>query len=225
MTAQGGGEQMTDANVTDSSDRLRIREMVEAWVVWRDSGQWELLSTLWHDDAVMAATWQQASAAEFITASRAAWARGVDVQHLLGGTVVDLAGNRAIAQTKMTIGQRGSVHDVIVDVVCIGRFYDFFERRDGRWGIVLRQPTYERDRMDPVDLNATLTLDPTLLASFPEGYRHLAYLQTVAGMQVKRDMPGRMGPETEHLYARGGAWLAGASGHPADPAYGVDGLR
>ena len=214
---------MTDqVSPTDANDRVRIRELVESWVVWRDSGQWDRLATLWHDDAIMSATWQQASASEFIKASQAAWARGVDVQHLLGGMTIDLAGDRAIAQTKTTIGQRGIVHDVAVDVLCTGRFYDFLERRDGRWAIVLRQPTYERDRMDPVELGAQLTLDPALLGSFPEGYRHLAYLQTVAGMKVKRDMPGRLGPEVENLYARGRAWLSGLPGHPASPAYGID---
>lgn len=213
---------MTDENsALEAADRVRIREIVESWVVWRDSGQWDRLATLWHDDAVMSATWQQASATEFIAASRAAWARGVDVQHLLGGTSIDLAGDRAIAQTKTTIGQRGIVHDAVVDVLCTGRFYDFMERRDGRWAIVLRQPTYERDRMDPVDLGARPVLDAELLGSFPEGYRHLAYLQTVAGMQVKRDMPGRLGAEVEHLYAKGRAWLAGTVGHPADPNYGI----
>ena len=86
--------------------------------------------------------------------------------------------HRAIAQTKMTISQRALVHGVLVDVVCTGRFYDFFEKRDGRWGLVLRQPIYEKDRMDPVDPAAKLQLTPELLNAFPEGYRHLAYLQS-----------------------------------------------
>jgi hypothetical protein len=94
-------------------------------------------------------------------------------------------------------------------VVCTGRFYDFFERRDGRWGLVLRQPIYEKDRIDPVDPAASLSLDNQLLAQFPEGYRHLAYLQTRIGYDVKRDMPGLTGPEVEDLYARGADWLAG----------------
>ena len=81
----------------------------------------------------------------------------------------------------MTISQRAKVHDVLVDVVCTGRFYDFFEKRGGRWAIVLRQPIYEKDRMDPVEPAARLTLDADLLGRFPEGYRHLAYLQTQIG--------------------------------------------
>ena len=135
------------------------------------------------------ATWFQGPAAEFIRASREGFARGVRILHFLGGTSIDLAGDRAIAQTKMTISQRAKVDDVPCDVVCTGRFYDFLERRAGRWGLVLRQPIYEKDRLDPVDPAAKLTLDPELLARFPEGYRHLAYLQTRIGYEVKRDMP------------------------------------
>jgi hypothetical protein len=52
-------------------------------------------------------------------------------------------------------------------------------------------------------------LDQALLARFPEGYRHLAYLQTKIGYQVKPDMPGIEGPELERLYARGARWLKG----------------
>ncbi len=203
-------------------DRAILRDMVESWAVWRDSGQWDKLLTLWHDDSVMSATWQQSSGADFVASSRAAWARGVDVQHMLGGTDVELAGDRAVVQTKMTIAQRSVVHDLPVDVVCEGRFYDFFERRGGRWGIVWRQPTYERDRMDPVVPGAVLVLDQTLLDSFPVGYRHLGYLQTQAGMTIKRDMPGRMGAAVEDLYARGAAWLAGKAGHPATEDYLAD---
>ncbi len=78
-----------------------------------------------------------------------------------------------------------------------------------RWGIVLRQPIYEKDRLDPVDPAVSLALDPELLARYPEGYRYLAYLQVRAGYPVKPDMPGLRGPEVERLYRRGAAWLAG----------------
>ena len=112
----------------------------------------------------------------------------------------------------MTISQRGEVHGVLCDVVCTGRFYDFLERRDGSWGIVLRQPIYEKDRLDPVDPAAVVQLDSEQLERFPVGYRHLGYLQTELGFKVKRDMPGLKGPGVQELYRRGGAWLAGG-GH------------
>ncbi|MEN3284800.1 MAG: hypothetical protein V7607_5940 [Solirubrobacteraceae bacterium] len=95
------------------------------------------------------------------------------------------------------------------DVVCTGRFYDFLEEREGRWGLVLRQPIYEKDRLDPVDPAAELTLDAEVLGRFPAGYRHLAYAQTIIGYRVKPDMPGLTGPEVQQLYEDGRAWLAG----------------
>jgi hypothetical protein len=192
-----------------NTDRDAIREVVENWVVWRDAGDWERFRGVWHDDGRMMATWFQGSAEEFIAVSRAGFEKGVSILHFLGGNSVDVAGARAISQTKMTISQRALVHDVMVDVVCTGRFYDFFEKRKDRWAIVLRQPIYEKDRMDPVDPAASLKLDAQLLQRFPEGYRHLAYLQTEIGYQVKPDMPGLKGPEVEALYARGRAWLEG----------------
>ncbi|MGG5808536.1 nuclear transport factor 2 family protein [Falsiroseomonas sp. CW058] len=198
---------------TDLLRRLQVAELVQNWAVWRDAGDWDRFATCWHEEGRMMATWCQAPWRDFIAASKAGWARGVSILHFLGGWSVDLAGRRAVAQTKMTISQRAEVHGVLVDVVCTGRFHDFIEERDGpagrKWGIVLRQPIYEKDRMDPVDPAAKLALDPALLARFPEGYRHLAYLQTQIGYAVKTDMPGLKGERVEALYAAGRRWLAG----------------
>jgi hypothetical protein len=193
----------------EASERQAIRELVENWVVWRDAGDWERFRTVWHPDGRMMATWFQGSAEEFIAVSRAGFDKGVNILHFLGGHSADIAANRAFSQTKMTISQRALVHGVLVDVVCTGRFCDFLEKRDGRWGIMLRQPIYEKDRLDPVDPAARLTLDQALLDCFPEGYRHLAYLQTQIGYKVKTDMPGLKGREVEALYAKGRAWLDG----------------
>jgi len=190
-------------------DRTAIRELVENWVVWRDAGDWERFRTVWHGDGRMMATWFQGPAEEFIRVSREGFERGVRILHFLGGQSVEVSGDRAFSQTKMTITQRAPVHDVECDVVCTGRFCDFLERRDGRWGIVLRQPIYEQDRINPVDPDAALVLDRELLGRFPVGYRHLAYLQTQNGFTVKSDMPGLVGPEVEALYARAAAWLEG----------------
>lgn len=190
-------------------ERQAIREVVEDWVCFRDANQWDRFRTVWHPEGVMMATWFQGSYEQFIEVSKEGFERGVRILHFLGGSTVDINSSRAIAQTKMTISQRASVHDVVCDVVCTGRFYDFFEKRDGLWKIVLRQPIYEKDRLDPVSPSDRLELDRSILDSFPEGYRHLAYLQHSIGYAVKRDMPGLVGPEVEALYVRGASWLSG----------------
>jgi len=189
-------------------DELKIWQMIQNWVIWRDSGDWERFRTIWHDDGRMMATWFQGTVDGFIAANREGWDKGVSILHFLGGSSIDVKGNRAIAQTKMTISQRGAVEGVLCDVLCTGRFYDFFEKRNSRWGLVLRQPIYEKDRLDPVEHSAPLVLDQTLLQQYPEGYRHLAYLQVKIGYPVKIDMPGLKGPAVEALYAEGERWLS-----------------
>ncbi|CAN7595379.1 MULTISPECIES: nuclear transport factor 2 family protein [unclassified Variovorax] len=190
---------------------LLIRRLVERWAVWRDAGDWERFATVWHPEGVMMATWFQGPFRDFIRVTREGWAKGVSILHFLGGSAIEVAGERAIAQTKMTISQRGMVEGVLCDVVCTGRFYDFIVRHEGEWKLLHRQPIYEKDRIDPVDPAATVELDAEALAKFPEGYRHLAYIQTRIGYTVKLDMPMLKGEAVEALYRRGTAWLAGGA--------------
>lgn len=193
-------------------DELYIRQTIERWAVWRDAGDWERFATVWHPDGVMMATWFQGHHKDFIRVTQEGWKKGVSILHFLGGSAIDINGDRAISQTKMTISQRGDVEGVLCDVVCTGRFYDFMVRHDGQWKVLHRQPIYEKDRIDPVDPAAQLKLDQNALASMPAGYRHLAYIQTRIGYNVKMDMPMLTGPEVDNLYRRGANWLAGGDG-------------
>lgn len=191
-------------------DELYIRRMVERWAVWRDAGDWERFASVWHPDGVMMATWFQGPFREFIRVTREGWDKGVSILHFLGGSAIEVAGDRAIAQTKMTISQRGMVDGVLCDVVCTGRFHDFVVRHDGEWKLLHRQPIYEKDRIDPVDPGASLQLPADELARLPEGYRHLAFIQMRIGYAVKMDMPMLKGDAVQRLYQRGAQWLAGA---------------
>jgi hypothetical protein len=197
---------MIDSNIIE---RMEVRELIEKWVIYRDSADWENFRTVWTDDGRMMATWFHGPAEEFIKVSIEGFERGIYILHFLGGSMVEIKGDRAVAQTKMTIAQRGEVHGVECDIVCTGRFYDLIERRQGKWGVVLRQPIYERDRMSPLNPGETFTLKPEILAGYPVGYQHLAYFQQGLGYEVKRDMPGLTGPEVDALYKQGAGWLKG----------------
>lgn len=192
-----------------TADRNAIRDIVENWVLWRDGRMWDRFRTVWHKDGQMWATWFQGSYEEFIRVSQEGYDRGVRIMHMLGGTSVDIKGKRAIAQTRMFIQQRAVVEGVECDVTCYGKFYDFLEKRRGKWGIVLRRLAYEKDRIDPVAPGTAPKLDAKLLASFPVGYRHLAYLQYKIGYTIKDELPGLDGPPLAALYAMGERWLGG----------------
>lgn len=199
------------------ADRLAIRDLIDDWVVYSDAGDSERFQRLWHEDGHMMATWTQSPAAQFVASRRKVFEGGAtQILHFQGGHSAQIVGERAVAQTKMQILQRADVEGVPCDVICTGRFYDFLEKRAGRWGMVHRQPIYEKDRLDSLVPGLAPVLDKTLLQSFPEGYRHLAYLQSRLGYPVKTDMPGLRGPATDALYAKGRAWLEGRSGHPKD---------
>ena len=112
--------------------------------------------------------------------------------------------------TKFIILQRAMVEGVLCDVSNFARHFDLWEKRDGRWGLVFRETIADKDRIDPVDPNATLSLDKELLDRFPQEYQHLAYLQTKIGYEVNPDVPRLSGGKSlEETYQRGEDWLAG----------------
>ena len=174
-----------------SQDKLAIRELIENWAVWRDSfsGTSSARSGTGRPDVgdLVSGHLRGVHRGEH----RGLQAKGVRIYHFLGGTSIDIKGKRAIAQTKMSISQRAKVEGVECDVLCIGRFYDFLEKRKGQWGLVWRRLTYEKDQIVPVDPAKAPKLDPKLLARFPVGYKHLAYLQTKVGYKVKDGHAGR----------------------------------
>lgn len=193
------------------ADRQEIRELIENWALWRDAGNWDGLMSLWHPRGQMVATWSEAAAQDFVARSRAAWDGGMQVVHSLGGACIDVRGPRAIAETRMEITQRAIVHDIQVDVQCKGLFWDALIKEEGGWLLVLRRPIYEMDRLTPVDPAQVIALDPDLLSKFPDGYRHLAYLQTLTGLNVNPHLPEGRGPEVAALRERGRQWLDGCS--------------
>src|ERR1700729_1714898 len=120
---------LTTANLgRPMHDEILIRQLIENWAIWRDSGQWERLATLWHSEGRMITTWSQSSAGEFIARSRRAWDDGIKVLHTMGGASIDVIGPRAVSISRMEIIQRAMVDGVLVDVNCRGRFWDALQK-------------------------------------------------------------------------------------------------
>lgn len=194
-------------------DELFIWRLLLGWPVWRDSSDWPSLQACWHEDGYMVTTSGMATAKEFVTAAAAASKKGLDVQHFVGGISIEIENGRAIAQSKVILSQRAPVDGVICDAQCQGRFLDFLERREGRWGISLRLPIYERSRLDSVE-PASINLDQQLLDRFPIGYRYLAYLQVKNGMSICTDLPEPRSRAADKILELSRLWLNGAAVEP-----------
>lgn len=191
-------------------DHVEIAALIQNWALWRDTGDWDKLRTTAHPDATMTATWFHGRFDDFIDAAQASWRERSTSHHALGGTTIELNRSRAIAQTRMTIRVRTKLDGVDVDVSCHGRFFDRVEKRGSAWRIARRSVIYEQDRVDPVDPGTRLVLDRALLERFPDGYRHLAYVQTRAGATVAADLPTGLADSQKKMIKEARAWLAAA---------------
>ena len=188
-------------------DRAAITQVVQDWGLARDDCRWERLASLYTADATMHTTWFVGTAAEFVNRSMEAAKRGAKVQHFIGAATIDINGHKAIVETRVILMVRGALDGVEVDVTCYGRFYDRFVKQAGEWRIQKRVPIYEKDRLDPVDPSATLQLNPQELSIHPDGYRHLAYLQSRGGATITPDMPIPNSASLARLYAEGTTWM------------------
>jgi len=194
--------------MSEREDKQDIAEVVQNWALWRDTGNWEKLRCAFHRDGVMTATWFTGTADEFVERCKASWQRGSRGGHFMGGSSVRLNGDKALAESRLILNSRGVIEDLEVDVTCFGRFVDRFVKGEGRWTILRRNAVYEKDRMDPVRLGVVPQLDASLLARFPEGYRHLAYIQTKAGLPVNPELPTPRSTALEKLMRDADEWLA-----------------
>ncbi len=201
---------MTSDSVDSAADHAEIIRLVQNWGFLRDDGFWNELLDCYTPDGRMATSWSDLSAADFVKACRQGMnQRKQGVLHAVGAGTVAQRGDRAIAQTRLTILLRGELHGVEVDVTCHGRSYDHVLLWRGQWKIHRRYNIYERSRIDPVVPGTAPALDPDLLAQYPASYRHLAYFQVSNGARVPTDLPAPDTPSLARLLARGEAWLEG----------------
>ena len=159
--------------------------------------------TVWHPEGRMMATWfQGTSRSSSRSASEGYDARRAHPRISSAACSIDIKGKRAIAQTKMSISQRARRR-----------------RRSATWSAPAASTTSWRSaRAAGASCCASRStrrtastrsirpqapkLDPKLLDRFPEGYRHLAYLQTKIGYKVKTRHAGRRRPASSRRSTR-----------------------
>lgn len=192
-----------------NDDIQSIERLIRAWALWRDTRQWDLLRTCYWPGARVRTTWLDGTAEDFIEASirSATNPQAPLAQHALGGTTVRVSGDRALAETRMTILLRTELDGVEIDITAWGRFVDRLVCAQGEWRLVQRDPIHEKDRLDPLDPQAILKLDPTRLAAQPRAYRHIAYVQSLGGARITPDLVEHNSPAQQTLYEACNHWL------------------
>ena len=206
---------MQNAVTTDELlDQFQIAQLMQNWGNWRDTGDWERLRNCYTPDATMVTTWYDGPATGFLEASIQGRARQPEDRggmHIVGGTTSYIKGNRATAETRITLLLRGMLQNKLVDVTMYGRFFDCLVKSGGQWCIQSREPVYDRDFMRTVDPGDSISLDAAELAKYPFGFRHLAYLQCSEGHSITLSIPDQYSDGEKAIYDKGKAWLEGAS--------------
>ncbi len=205
---------MPDSTDTEELlDKLRIAQLIQNWGTWRDAGEWERLRGCYTPDATMVTTWYDGPALGFVDASaqgRAKQGKDRSANHVIGGTTAHVKGDRATAETRITLLLRSVVGDTLADITVYGRFLDLLLKSGGQWRIQRREPVYDKDCMQAVNPGDRIVLDSQLLAKYPPGFRHLAYTQESGGAKITMSIPDPYSDGEKAIYARGRAWLEGA---------------
>lgn len=192
-----------------AAENAEIAALLQNWGFWRDQGEWEKLRGTFHPDGTIEVTWFRGRFGDFVDASIELRKKRRGGKHWIGGSRVEVRGERAVAETNVIIMGRQVIHGVEADSTAWGRFHDLLEKR-GRWAICRRVAIYEKDRLDPVTPGAVIAFDAQVLAGFPPAYRHLGYALSLSGVTISPDLPTNDSPALERLRREGEDWLKGA---------------
>jgi hypothetical protein len=173
----------------DLLDKLTIADLIQSERLYHDQHQWERLCTLYHPDSRVRVGWFVGTGAEYARASQRmeSGKGGWQIRHIPHPTVVQVRGDRAIAETTTLIIRRAQVDGVLVDVTIYCQLYSRVERREGTWRILTTDVIYEKDTMVPVYASDHFEPDREELEKQPPAYRFSAYNLKKIGYPVNPD--------------------------------------
>jgi len=205
----------TNVNATYQA-RSDIAQLILKWGYFRDHGMWSDLLDTFHEDGKIQVSWFNGTFPGFVDASRAMAQRGSASSHVMKPSIIDIAGDRAIAITPVTIQARAlGPLGVELDVSSEAQFFDFVEKRANVWRIARRFCIYQKDRMDSVQPSLRFWLIGLFISkdTFHPAYRYLGLSLSQKGYAVQ---PGQIvdnSDESHALYSEGRQWLS-QTGHP-----------
>lgn len=191
----------------NTSDIVEIVQLIQRWGLCRDQGRWEELAATFTPDGVISVTWFEGTIEAFIEASKRSFQTvGPRSKHLIGVPVVDVEGDRALAETNVQILGRSHEGGTVVDVTSHARFLDRLVRTSVGWQILRRDAVYEKDRYDLMGSGS----DPVAgadLSDIPEPYRYLGHRLRQTGRPLRSGILCDGTPPARELLRRNRAWL------------------
>ena len=195
----------------DVADKYACAELIQSWGLYRDQGRWPELLATFAPDGEIAVSWFSGPYREFVDRCRQGYEAGQRSKHHIFPSVVRVTGERAVAETNVTILVRQKIAGALADMTSYARFLDRLARKDARWVVLERTAIYERDRLDPVEPSEAFDklFKASDLSVYPEAYRYMAARLAAANRLLAPVVYRDGSPHTEQIYARYDAWLAG----------------
>jgi len=185
--------------------RQEIADLAQHWGRARDQGRWEDLARTFHPGGRIKVMWFEGTHEDFIAACAKRFVPGRSTtKHFFGVSVVEVNGERALAETPAALSQAGELHGTRFTSLSFLRFLDRVERRDGHWRIMQRDAIYEGDRFMP---EQPVELDPAILDLYAPPFKYLAYRQHVAGLPSDRQTPMDGSESLARLMSAARGWL------------------
>jgi hypothetical protein len=193
-------------------DTVAVQQLILKERSARDMQEWELLASCFTEDSMIEMSWFRGSGSVFATESKKIAAGGLLTFHETGPSFIQIARDRAIADTPMSAHVIREIGGADADITFWTRMRSRAERHNGRWLLAGLRIIYIHDLIVPRTPSAIPSLDADLLAKFRPSYRYLSYALSLSGRSIANDLPGLDKPETvQKLIAAEEAWLRGPS--------------
>ena len=130
-----------------------------------------------------------------------------------------------VSSTSRTITQRVTMPSISgepceVDVEGDCRLCFLLQKYNSEWKTHFFKGFYEKDKAIPVNPAKVPHFDEAKLASFPDGYKYLAYIQSPFNT-INMDLPQSQGEEHDRYYDHFMDWLEGKDLASVKGSFGV----
>lgn len=195
--------------IEEVADRFAITELIYLERHWRDKGEWDKMKTLYYPESQVRVAWFSGTGPDFVEASRGIHREGQS-KHRLSPSVVQIYGNRGVAETDTVIETRTWLGDVEIDTAAYCRLLSRVRKDNGVWRLSGLDCIYEKDTIQTIEPSQHLEIDTKRLQSYRPSYRWLCYNLEALGRPINANLPGDDRKDlVEALYREVDEWLKG----------------